>query len=148
MIGPGTQPSSKRTMDRLLDLQRKIYDQFQGSAAGPSHFFLDQHADAYAAYYTSMYLLQDTAEAIFLHMDKGFSSDPMAAYVEFWGVMQATQIQQDAIVELHGAVVGPSPKVRFDTAWSALRDFRNLVAGHPAKRAQGRPAPQRAFMGR
>ena len=41
--------------------------------------------DAYAAFYTSKYLIQDTAEAIFAHLDRGFSKDPMAAYLEFLG---------------------------------------------------------------
>lgn len=81
-------------------------------------------------------------------MSRGFSSDPMDAYLEFWGVMQALVIQQDAIRELHKAVVGSSANTANLSAWNALRETRNLCAGHPAKRSFGVPKSQRAFMGR
>jgi hypothetical protein len=136
-------------MDQILAVRSKIYDQFHGSNAGPGHFFKDDHAEAYAAYYTAMYLIQDTGESVWSHMKRGFSSDPWLAYIEFWGVMQAIFIQQDAIKELYHAVTGsklPIPKE--DSEWSKIRDVRNLCAGHPAKRAIGVPAIQRTFMGR
>jgi hypothetical protein len=93
-------------MDEVLAVRSKIYDQFQGSRAGPEHFFKDEHAEAFAAYYTAMYLIQDTGEAIAAHRSVGFSLDASLAYIEFWGVMQAIVIQQDAICELYKAVVG------------------------------------------
>jgi hypothetical protein len=62
--------------------------------------------------------------------------------------MQAIQIQQDAILELDASVIGSAPQARVGAGWKKLRDFRNLVAGHPAKRTVGVPGTQRAFMGR
>ena len=76
-----------------------------------------------------------------------FSSDPWRAYVEFWGVMQATMIQQDAIKELHRVVLGSEPGNLTNTAWSKLRDMRTMLAGHPARRDRDGPV-RRAFMGR
>jgi hypothetical protein len=111
-------------------------------------FFCEQRGDAYAAYYTSMYLLQDTGEAIWTHMKSDFSKDPMQAYIEFWGVMQAIFIQQDAICELHLAVVETKLDTNRLQYWNEIRDKRNLCSGHPSKQSHGRPAPQRAFMGR
>lgn len=140
--------ASTPVMERLLNAREAIYAQFHGSSAGPAHFFLDQNAEAYAAYYTAMYLIQDTGEAIYTHAQQGFAASSMAAYIEFWGVMQATQIQQDAIIELHGTVVGQQPGLSRGPGWKTLRNFRNLVAGHPANRSHGVPATQRAFMGR
>ena len=92
-------------MKKILATRGQIYDQFHGSQAGPAHFFLNENADAYAQYYTSMYLIQDTGEAAWTHMEGDFSKDPMRAYLEFWGVMQAIEIQQDAIFQLHRAAV-------------------------------------------
>lgn len=135
-------------MDQILAVRSKIYDQFHGSTAGPAHFFENEHAEAYAAYYTSMYLIQDTGEAVWSHMRRGFSPDPMLAYVEFWGVMQAIFIQQDAISELYKAVIGTHLKITKSSDWSKIRDVRNQCAGHPAKRTFGVPATQRTFMGR
>jgi|SRR5271169_9664 len=135
-------------MDKVLQVRSKIYDQFHHSAAGPDFFFKDEHADEYAAYYTSMYLIQDTGEAVWKHLRRGFSGDPLTAYLEFWGVMQALTIQQDAVRELHNAVVGSFPVTSTLSGWQAIRDTRNLCAGHPAKRSVGVPKTQRAFMGR
>jgi hypothetical protein len=133
---------------KLLEARSKIYDQFHRSSAGPAHFFLPKNADKYAAYYTSMNLIQDTGEAIMTHMNADFSHDPMRAYIEFWGVMPAIYIQQDAIAQIHQAVVENSlfnPETSF---WITLRDMRNLCAGHPANRTHNVPAPQRTFIGR
>jgi hypothetical protein len=130
----------------ILNVRTAIYDQFHGSSS--ALFTLSQHADDYAAYYTSMYLIQDTAEAVQKHLSRDFSSDPLGAYLEFWGVMQAVIIQQDAISELHRVVVGGRLANNPSSNWSQLRDTRNICAGHPVRRTRGVPATQRAFMGR
>jgi hypothetical protein len=80
-------------------------------------------------------------------MREGFSRDPMRAYIEFWGVMQAIVIQQDATYQLHTAVVGVPPHdSQIGPAWRDLREKRRLCAGHPAHRTHRVPA--RTFMGR
>jgi hypothetical protein len=81
-------------------------------------------------------------------MEIGFSKNPMLAYLEFWGVMQAVVMQQDAICELHKAVTGKPPQVRDLVLWWKIRHKRDLCVGHPANRSRGMPAPQRTFMGR
>ncbi len=58
---------------------------------------LFKNEEIYSAYYISMYLIQDTYGAILAHQKKGFSEEPLLAYIEFWGVMQAIVIQQDSI---------------------------------------------------
>lgn len=132
-------------MNLILNVRSAIYSQFHGSSALS---VLGQRDDDFAAYYTPMYLMQDTGEALQQHMTNDFSLDPWTAYLEFWGVMQAIIIQQDAIFELHRVVVGSLPLIKPSSAWSQLRDTRNVCAGHPANRAHGVPAPQRSFMGR
>jgi len=133
-------------MMRLLNIQSAIYNHFHSSTTGSAFFFRSENADAYAAYYTSMYLIQDTAEAVQAHMARNFSSDPLQAYLEFWGVMQAIDIQQDAIFQLYKTIFGRCPDIQ--PAWQRLRDKRHQCAGHPANRSHGVPASQRSFMGR
>jgi hypothetical protein len=133
-------------MDQILAARSRIYDQFDSSTAGTEYFFKEQYQQAYAAYYTAMYLILDTGESVCEHMKRGFSSDPHTAYIEFWGVMQAIFIQQDAISELYEAVIGSELKIPENSAWSQIRGVRNLCAAHPAKR--GHKSPQRTFMGR
>lgn len=131
-------------MDQVLAIHSRIYDQFHNSTAGPAFFFKEEHKEAYAAYYTAMYLIQDTGESVWAHTKRGFSPDPHMAYIEFWGVMQAIFIQQDAIKELYKAVIGSEPEISEDSAWLKIREVRNLCAGHPANKGGTR----RTFMGR
>jgi hypothetical protein len=77
-----------------------------------------------------------------------FQKTPCTLNLEFWGVMQAINIQQDAISELHRAIVGNVPTTQSNSAWCRLRDTRHRCAGHPARRSHGVPATQRTFMGR
>ena len=51
-------------MKHLLKVRSEIYNQFDASSAGQKHFYQPVNADAYAAYYTSMYLIQDTGETV------------------------------------------------------------------------------------
>src|SRR5262249_54749655 len=56
-------------------------------------------------------------------------------------------IQQDAICELHEAVIGASLQIGNLPAWQAIRALRHICAGHPAKRSRG-TSLTRTFMGR
>jgi len=135
------------SMERFLEVREAIYDHFQGSCAGPDFFLKAENRDRYAAYYSSMYLLQDAGEALCQHRQQGFSKAPLQAYLEFWGVMQALVIQQDAICELYSAVIGHKLGIAKDSDWDRLRKLRDQSAGHPAKRARNAPLT-RTFMGR
>jgi hypothetical protein len=134
-------------MKHFLEVREAIYNHFHGSSAGPDFFFKAENRDRYAAYYTSMYLLQDSGEALCLHRQRGFNKQQLQAYLEFWGVMQALIIMQDAIGELYYAVIGIKLNIGKDSAWNKLRDLRNKSAGHPAKRDRNAPL-MRTFMGR
>ncbi len=134
-------------MDKFLSIREQIYNHFHGSPTGQAFFFKDENRDCYAAYYTSMYLLQDTGEALCQHRQQGFSKVPLHAYIEFWGVMQAILIQQDAIRELFKAIIGTELKLGIDSAWYKIRNLRNQSVGHPAKRDK-KGLLTRTFMGR
>lgn len=132
------------TMQKISKARNEIADYWHKSLNSKSPFSGD---DEFTAFYTSKFLIQDTSESISSHMHRGFSPDPMFAYLEFWGVMQALIIQQDAVYEMHLSLIGQPPKVAIQSAWSQIRDLRNKCAGHPAKkRASG--SHYRTFMGR
>ena len=136
-------------MEQIAEIREKIYDYFHGSDACQNFFFDDAQEEKYAAYYTSMYLLQDTTESLIDHRQKGFSTDPFEAYIQFWGVTQAVFIQQDSICELHEAVTGSKLDTRNLISWQSLRQLRNTCAGHPAKKDRPKTSPiTRTFMGR
>jgi hypothetical protein len=136
-------------MLRIVDRRQEIYNYFHNNGGCWQFFCAAAQDERFAAYYTSMYLLQDTSESLLAHRQKGFSSDPLAAYIEFWGVMQALIIQQDSISELYEAVTGKELAIRTLNSWQALRALRNTCAGHPAKKDRPRNSQvTRTFMGR
>lgn len=135
-------------MDKVQVVRNEIYGHFQASEICQRYFFEAENRDIYAAYYTSMYLIQDTSEAVWCHMARDFSADSMLAYIEFWGVMQAVIIQQDAIKEIYRVVFDKSLEIEEPSAWARIRDTRNLCVGHPANRAKRKGPVERTFMGR
>ncbi len=138
-------------MDAILDRRKEIYDHFHASIPCQAYFFDPKNEERYVAYYNSMYLIQDSAESLYRHRQLQFSADPFLAYLEFWGIMQATVIQQDAISELTLAITGAPVDAKSDRleAWLRIRDLRNTCAGHSAKKGGGGATPiVRTFMGR
>jgi hypothetical protein len=136
-------------MLQISDRRDEIYNYFHQNSQCQNFFIYGAHEDRYAAYYTSMNLLQDTTESLIAHRERGFSSDPLIAYIEFWGVMQAIIIQQDSIKELYEAITGISLKTKELLHWQELRELRNICAGHPAKKDRPKNSPiSRTFMGR
>jgi hypothetical protein len=96
-------------------------------------------ADQHLAFCAAKDWLQDTAEVLWVHRRQGFNEDPHLAHLEFWGVLQAAFIQQDAISELHYSLTGNREfgNNEKSAAWSEIRDLRNLAVGHPTRRGQG-----------
>lgn len=71
------------------------------------------------------------------------------AYIEFWGVMQATFIQQDAIKELYKTITDMELKTGSFLAWNKIRHLRNTCAGHPVNKSKPKNKPMsRDFMSR
>ncbi len=138
-------------MDAVAERRTEIYDYFHSSPSCQQYFRDRAHEAEYVAYYNSMYLLQDSTEALWQHRERGFSPDPLIAYIEFWGVMQAAIIQQDSITEIHEVMVGKPLDARTANlpSWLKVRELRNTCAGHPAKKDRPKAAPlTRTFMGR
>jgi uncharacterized protein with HEPN domain len=120
----------EKFMDSILEKRQKIYEFFHDPEDQRFFEYLTHADDAerFAAYYTSMYLIQDTAEAVLDHMERGFSNTPLRAYIEYWGVMQALCINQDAIGELHSAVLDKELRFQSMPAWQKLREMRHTTA--------------------
>jgi hypothetical protein len=101
--------------------------------------------------YNSMYLLQDTSEALNVHLSLGFNSNPFLAYIEIWGVLQATTIHQYSITELLRSFGFPiSSRWYSSGAALELQELRDTVCGHPARkdRKNAEKTVLRSFLGR
>lgn len=136
-------------MKQIAEIRNAIYDYFQGSAECQKFFYDLAHEEESVTYYNSMYLLQDTTESLWNHRKAGFSGNPLQAYIEFWGVMQAVFIQQEAIAELCEIITGKKLNPWSIKKWAEIRLLRNICAGHPVKKDIPRTASlTRSFMGR
>jgi hypothetical protein len=136
-------------MERIADIRESIYDYFHANADCQKYFFDKAHDKEYVAYYTSMYLLQDATESLWAHREAGFPDNPVQAYLDFWGVMQAVIIQQDAIAEIYEVMTGQRLAPGSMKAWPEIKFLRNVCAGHPARRDRPKTKPlTRSFMGR
>lgn len=89
--------------------------------------------DTYAAFCVAKDLLQDTHEGWLDIRAKKIKSMSMARYIEFWGLLQAIIIQQDALNEMHLALSDQKlPKaITEKDEWKNFRQLRNELAGHP-----------------
>jgi hypothetical protein len=132
-------------LEKILEMRQAIYDEFQCRF---DHHKQSLSASDFAAYYTSMYLISDTGEAIWSHRENDFSSDSARAYIEIWGVLQGLSIQQDAICELHRAITKSKANLHLAFCWMELRKLRHTCAGHPAKQTHGVPDTRRTFLAR
>jgi hypothetical protein len=136
-------------MREIEEIRSAIYDYFHGTNNCQSYFFDPAHQEVFVAYYNSMYLLQDASESLWEHRETGFSSNPLRAYLEFWGVMQAVIIQQDSIAEIYEITTGKALNPRGMKAWPKIRVIRNICAGHPVRKDRPKTTPlTRSFMGR
>jgi len=135
-------------MNQILDVRNKIYNHFHASKACQTYFCKPENRDTYAAYYTSMYLIQDTGEALWHHRNQDFSGDSLTAYIEFWGVMQAIIIQQDAILELYEKICDEKINTSKLSSGNKLRALRNCCAGHPVAHCENNLPLKRTFMSR
>jgi len=59
-------------MLRIVNRRQEIYDYFHNNGDCQQFFFDAAQKERYAAYYTSMYLVQDTSESLLAHRARGF----------------------------------------------------------------------------
>jgi len=114
------------------------YERVLRRTTNPLGFF--PSVERYWAFCVANTNLQDSSDAIYAHRHSGFSADELHGYVEWWGLLQAIVIQQDAIIELHQAVSGGDTlkkRARDNRDWMTARELRILYAGHPNR--QGSP---------
>lgn len=120
-------------MNKILEAYKRIYDHIQDfSSCGwrdcCSRFDFERYCVAKDT-------IQDTAEAVMSHREQGFTVNVYRRYVEYYGVLQAIYMQQDAIKALFELFMVPD-KIDYSVLsnWQALRDLRNDTVGHPVVR--------------
>jgi len=120
-------------MNKTLTSRNNIYDHITGSAVctwdkscTPKNF---------ETYCIAKDTIQDTAEALLAHRKKDFVDDVFLRYIEYYGVLQAVYMQQDAIQALYNLFMKPEKLFTVNLIhWEKLRGLRNDTVGHPVVR--------------
>jgi hypothetical protein len=120
-------------MNKILAAREKIYDHIEDFSKCGWHATCS-HTD-FERYCIAKDTIQDTAEALLVHREQDFVDDVYRRYVEYYGVLQAVYMQQDAIEALFNLFMTPGT-IEFAALpnWQKLRDLRNDTAGHPVGR--------------
>lgn len=143
----------RKTMTQVGEIRNKLSEFWHANL----HLIQEEEnlgfadADRYDAFCASKDWLQDTSDVFHYHRARNFSSNPMQAYLEFWGILQAAFVQQDAITELYYSLTGNKiiPKKFVRVEWTKLRNLRNLAVGHPNRKDLPKSSPlQRCVTGR
>jgi hypothetical protein len=81
------------------------------------------------------------------HYEKvGIGSDIGEKYLRLYGFLEAVYLQQDAIKELYTVFVGNFLEPATTSAWTQLRELRNLTAAHPVEKGRGKQPRKRTFI--
>lgn len=119
-------------MEAVLTAREKIYDHIQNLSA--CHWSNRATHDEYITYCVAKDTIQDTGETLMVHRQRGFSPDRYERYFEYYGILQAVYMQQDAVSALHKLFVGAALDVADKASWNQIRGLRNDTAGHPVGR--------------
>lgn len=119
-------------MNKILAAREQIYDHIEDFSKCRWH---ETSGIDFERYCIAKDTIQDTAEGLLAHREQGFVSDVYRRYIEYYGVLQAVYMQQDAIEALFNLFMTPE-KIDFASLpnWQKLRDLRNDTAGHPVGR--------------
>lgn len=116
-------------MEAVLQIREKIYDHIQDGSA--CHWMDRATHNDYVIYCVSKDTIQDTAETLLAHRQQGFTENMYARYFEYYGILQAVYLQQDAICALYRLFLGAAPDLSAKHNWDRIRNLRNDTAGHP-----------------
>jgi hypothetical protein len=116
-------------MEALLVAREKIYNHIQDAEV--CRWSDRATHDDYVTYCVAKDTIQDTAETLIVHRRKGFADDICERYIEYYGVLQAVYMQQDAICALYRLFVGGKLDISDKPSWKRVRDLRNETVGHP-----------------
>ncbi len=119
-------------MNSILKVREAIYEHIE--TCNKCDFHQTSTHNSFIIYCVSKDTIQDTAEALWSHRRNGFSKDTFVKYIEYYGLLQAIYLQQDAISALYKLFIGNKPDISSKPCWNQLRNLRHCTAGHPVGR--------------
>jgi len=78
--------------------------------------------------------LGDTCQALEYYEDYGLGDEYGEKYLKLYGLLQAIVLQQNSISQIHQIFLGIKLSPKSKSAWTKIRDLRNLTVGHPLEK--------------
>jgi hypothetical protein len=119
-------------MKRISALGQQIRDCVNNANLYDAHF--KNHPDEWMALCVAMDTLEDSCEALEYYEDSGIGNEIGEKYIKLYGLLQAIFLQQDSIRQLYLAFQGNYSQPDDDSAWTKIRNLRNLTVGHPLEK--------------
>jgi hypothetical protein len=82
--------------------------------------------------WTAMDVIDDVDSAMTAYLDHEFPGDVGEKYLRFYGALQGSFIQQDALLDLIRAI-HPAKNIRLNDVLKDIREARNASVGHPTQ---------------
>ncbi len=123
-----------KSMHELMHAREEIYNELHDNNFAIRYFH--DNDSKFTQHYTCMYLIQDTAENIATHREKGFTHNKTGYYLDYLelvGLLQIIYIQQDSITNLHSLFSDFKIEKKDTIHWNEIRGLRNSFIGHPSK---------------
>jgi len=134
-------------MRRISDLEHKIRG-YVNNANLLDRYFDGRPDDEWMALCVSMNTLGDTCQALEYYEDYGLGDEYGEKYLKLYGLLQAIVLQQNSISQIHQIFLGIKLSPKSNSAWTKIRDLRNLTVGHPLEKKHKKSEIKRCFISR
>lgn len=134
-------------MRRISDLEQKIRD-YVNNANLLDRYFDNRPDDDWMALCVSMDTLGDTCQALEYYENNGLGDEYGEKYLKLYGLLQAIVLQQNSISQIHQIFLGIKLSHKPNSAWTKIRDLRNLTVGHPLEKKHKKSEIKRCFISR
>lgn len=121
------------TLDTFSAVRERIYDHFHSYISFASRRWKGPNRNRFTG---ALDALHDTEEALW-SLSAGLPPTEAAAKLAAYGFLQALYVQSDAVAEMETALELPKQALGQEDV-AHIRDIRNRLVGHPARREWGK----------
>ena len=133
---------SSAGMKRISELLEAIRNEIESRSLWP---FDD---DQFFSLLVGIDTAEDAAQALLNYEEQGLGSSDGEKYLRLYGFLQAIFLQQDAIKQISQHLMPLAVKASSSSAWSQLRELRNMTVGHPTAYGRDKSNMQRVLISR
>lgn len=129
-------------MKRIAELVDAIRNELESKGLWPAD------DDRFFSLLVGLDTAEDAAEALLNYEERGLGNTEGEKYLRLYGFLQGVFLQQDAIKQISQSLMPLWAKPSPSSAWSRLRELRNMTVGHPTAYGRDQSNMQRVLISR